>query len=150
MSISLLDAVRGLQSTPSNTEQTIQPTNSHEFSAALERLLGGAGVEKGEALGDLDEITLDETEANTGEVKFSKHAKARLQSRDIDLDQEQLAKLSEGIDSLAERGARESLVLMGDTALVVGVPKRTVITAMTKSEAMGNIFTNIDSTLVIE
>ena len=34
------------------------------------------------------------------------------------------------------------------TALIVGVPKRTVITAMSRSEAMGNIFTNIDSTLV--
>ena len=150
MSISLLDAVRGLQNAPSNTKQTIQPTNSHEFSAALERLLGSANIEEGEALGQLDEITIETTDTPTGEVKFSKHAKARLQSRGIDLDQGQLERLSEGIDSLSERGAQESLVLMDQTALVVGVPKRTVITAMTRSEAMGNIFTNIDSTLVIE
>ena len=49
-----------------------------------------------------------------------------------------------------KRGARESLVLMDDMALIVGVPKRTVITAMSRSEAMGNIFTNIDSTLVVD
>ena len=150
MSISLLDAVRGLQHAPSSLKQTIQPTNSHEFGAALERLLGGPNVEQGEPLSEVDEITLDAPEATTDEVIFSKHAKARLQSRDISLDQSQMERLSEGIDSLAERGAQESLVLMDNTALVVGVPKRTVITAMTKSEAMGNIFTNIDSTLVID
>jgi hypothetical protein len=38
---------------------------------------------------------------------------------------------------------------MGDHAFVVGVPRRTVITAMTRQEAVGSIFTNIDSTLVM-
>jgi len=151
VSISLLDAVRGLQSIPSSTKQTIQPTNSHEFSAALERLLGTSNEEPtGVSLSELDEVTAEVTENSAREVNFSKHAKARLASRGIDLDQVQMEKLSEGIDSLADRGAQESLILMNDTALVVGVPKRTVITAMTKSEAMGNIFTNIDSTLVID
>ena len=150
MSISLLDAVRGLQNAPSNSRQTIQPTNSHEFSAALESLLNPSNTEEGEPLGQLDEITIETTGKTTDEIKFSKHAKARLHSRGIDLDQGQLERLGEGIDSLAERGAQESLILMDKTALVVGVPKRTVITAMTRSEAMGNIFTNIDSTLVID
>jgi flagellar operon protein len=61
-----------------------------------------------------------------------------------------MERLGEGIDQLNQRGAQESLVLMDDMALIVGVPKRTVITAMSRNEAMGNIFTNIDSTLVVD
>ena len=63
---------------------------------------------------------------------------------------EQLERLGEGIDQLSKRGAKESLVLMDDMAMIVGVPKKTVITAMSRNEAMGNIFTNIDSTLVVD
>ena len=38
---------------------------------------------------------------------------------------------------------------MDDHAFIVGVPKRTVITAMSRIEAVGNIFTQIDSTLFV-
>jgi flagellar operon protein len=86
--------------------------------------------------------------AESGEIKFSRHAEARLQSRGIELSEEDRQQLSSAFDQLADRGAKESLVLMGDRAYVVGVPKRTVITAMSRSEALGTIFTNIDSTFV--
>ena len=66
------------------------------------------------------------------------------------VDADQLERLGEGIDQLSKRGAKESLVLMDDMAMIVGVPKKTVITAMSRNEAMGNIFTNIDSTLVVD
>jgi len=57
--------------------------------------------------------------------------------------------LAEAMDTLAKREAKESLVLLGENAFVVGVPKRTVITAMTRKEAMGTVFTNIDSALIL-
>ena len=53
------------------------------------------------------------------------------------------------MDQLARKGARESLVLLEDNAYIVGVPDRRVITVMSRGEAVGNIFTNIDSTLVV-
>jgi len=83
-----------------------------------------------------------------GGVNFSKHAQARLQSRGIELDDADLEDLGNAIDQLSKKGARESLVLLGDNAFVVGVPDRKVITALTRQEAIGNIFTNIDSTVV--
>jgi flagellar operon protein len=82
------------------------------------------------------------------EISFSRHAEARLESRGISLSEEEKQQLSGAFDQLAERGAKESLVLLGERAYVVGVPKRTVITAMPRSEALGTIFTNIDSTFV--
>ena len=82
-------------------------------------------------------------------VRFSRHAAARLESRGIALDDADMADLGSAIDRLDGRGARESLVLMDDHAFIVGVPRRTVITAMSRNEAMGNVFTQIDSTLVV-
>lgn len=87
--------------------------------------------------------------AGAGSVQFSRHATARLESRGITLDPEDLEDLSGAVDQLARKGSRESLVMMGDTAYIVGVPDRRVITVMSRSEAVGNIFTNIDSTLVV-
>lgn len=82
-------------------------------------------------------------------VKFSQHAIERLQKRNISLDQEKLAKLNDAVNKAAQKGARESLVLMNDLALVVSVKNRTVITAMDGASMKNNIFTNIDSAVII-
>jgi flagellar operon protein len=88
-------------------------------------------------------------EPRVAELRFSRHAAARLQSRGIEISPETLEELSVAVEQLADRGARESLVLLEDHAFVVGVPARTVITALPRNEAMGTIFTNIDSTYVV-
>lgn len=84
-----------------------------------------------------------------GPVQFSKHAQARMESRGIRLGEQDLSDLSGAIDQLAKRGAKESLVLMGDHAFIVGIPDRKVVTVLTRHEAAGNIFTQIDSTAVV-
>jgi flagellar operon protein len=89
----------------------------------------------------------DPTEGSS--LRFSRHAQARLRSRDMDLTESDVADLEGAVDRLADKGARESLVLSGENAFIVGVPRRTVITAMPRAEAVGSIFTNIDSTLVV-
>ena len=78
------------------------------------------------------------------DVKISKHAAMRLESRDISLDAQRLEKLRTAVDRAQARGVRDSLVVMEDVALVVNVPNRTVITAVKQSEPKDNIFTNID------
>jgi flagellar operon protein len=84
-----------------------------------------------------------------GGIQFSRHAQARMDSRGIQLDDDDLADLGAAVDKLAARGAKESLVLMGDHAFIVGVPDRKVVTALTRHEAAGTIFTQIDSTAVV-
>ena len=83
-----------------------------------------------------------------GELKFSAHASRRLESRGVVVDAAEQARLEEAVSALSARGANESLVLTQDAAYVVGVPQRTVITAMSREEAVGQIFTQIDSTYV--
>ncbi len=82
-------------------------------------------------------------------VKFSQHAKERLQTRNIALGSNELAKLSMALDKAAAKGARESLVLMDNVALVVSVKNRTVITAVDDASLKNNVFTNIDSAVII-
>ena len=140
MSMDLLQKIGALQPTAPQELPVNRPGSSTDFGNTLESLL------------DQHQVANKPTEAPqpAAEINFSRHAKARLESRGLSLDEFQLERLGEGLEQLDKRGAKESLVLMDDMALIVGVPKRTVITAMSRNEAMGNIFTNIDSTLVVD
>ncbi|MDF2635450.1 MAG: flagellar operon protein [Pelosinus sp.] len=82
-------------------------------------------------------------------VKFSQHALDRMQSRNLTFSNKDLLKLNDAVDKIAQKGARESLVYMNDVALVVSVTNKTVITAMDGKSAKDNIFTNIDSAVII-
>ncbi len=84
-----------------------------------------------------------------GGLKFSKHAQERLLKRDIKLSEDDINKISEAVGKAQTKGAKESLVLMGDLALVVSIKNRTVITAVDGSSLRDNIFTNIDSAIII-
>ena len=85
-----------------------------------------------------------------GGVKFSQHATQRLQTRNINLTSTQMNQLQNAVDKAAQKGARESLILMNnDLALVVSVTNRTVITAMDGASIKDNVFTNIDSAVIV-
>lgn len=78
-------------------------------------------------------------------VRLSQHAQDRLKSRGITLSDADMKQLEGAVDSVAQKGGKESLILMGDAALVVSVKNRTVVTAMDRQGMKGNVFTNIDS-----
>lgn len=78
-------------------------------------------------------------------VKFSNHALKRLESRNIHLGEDQINKIQTAIEKAESKGARDSLVMMNNTALIVNIPNKTVVTAVTIEEGNDNVFTNIDS-----
>ena len=82
-------------------------------------------------------------------VSFSQHALQRMESRNLDFSEQDLAKLDDTVEKMAQKGARESLIYMKDVALVVSVTNKTVITAMDGASAKENIFTNIDSAAIL-
>lgn len=84
-----------------------------------------------------------------GELRFSKHAEQRLQSRDISLTQVQKDKVRGAVDKAQSKGVRDSLILMDDLAFVVNIKNRTVITAANSSELKDSVFTNIDGAVII-
>lgn len=85
----------------------------------------------------------------TPPVRMSAHAAQRLESRNIALGPEQLARVGQAVDELSSKGARESLLVLDGTALVVSVPNRTVITAVAMQDMDQTVFTQIDSAVVL-
>lgn len=82
-------------------------------------------------------------------LKFSKHAAARLSSRNINLSSEQSRRLENGVQQAKEKGINESLVLVDSLAFIVNVPNQTVVTAMDQTETKSNVFTNIDGAVIM-
>ncbi|MCB0348117.1 MAG: hypothetical protein KDD37_04740 [Bdellovibrionales bacterium] len=83
-------------------------------------------------------------------VKFSNHAVERIKSRGIDMGPEQLAKLNKAVEKAESKGAKETLVLLDNaSALIVNIKNKTVVTALDQSMMKENVFTNIDSTVIL-
>lgn len=82
-------------------------------------------------------------------VKFSNHAIERMQTRGISYSPDDIAKLNDAVSRAAAKGSKDSLVLMKDSALIVSVKNNTVVTVMDKNALKENVFTNIDSTVVL-
>jgi len=82
-------------------------------------------------------------------LKVSGHAQTRLASRNIELGKAEWDRVMGGVDKAEAKGAKESLVMLDDVALVVSVKNRTVITAVDKSQLKDNVFTNIDSAIIV-
>ncbi|MES1228288.1 MAG: TIGR02530 family flagellar biosynthesis protein, partial [Armatimonadota bacterium] len=82
-------------------------------------------------------------------LKVSNHAQTRLQSRDLQLDGDQWNRVMNGVDKAAQKGAKESLVMVDSVAMVVSVRNRTVITAVGQDQLKDNVFTNIDSAVIV-
>lgn len=93
--------------------------------------------------------TLDQALDRHPGVSFSAHARARLYSRGVQLDQTKLDALSQAIDKAEAKGARESLVLSDDAAYVVSVKNRLVITAFDRDNLRDGVFTSIDSAVIL-
>ena len=83
-------------------------------------------------------------------VQFSRHATKRIEQRGLDLDATRLERLEEAVGRAADKGSRDSLILLDELALVVSVRQRTVITAMDETASKEHVFTNIDSVVIAD
>ena len=95
------------------------------------------------------QLTKVATTAEKANLKFSNHAIERMQSRGISYSPKDLARLDEAVSKAAAKGSRDTLVLMDESALIVSVKNNTVVTVMDKNALKENVFTNIDSTIVM-
>ena len=82
-------------------------------------------------------------------LKFSKHAANRLNTRNIELSDEQVSRLQDGCQKANAKGIKDSLVLVDELAFIVNIPSATVVTAMDQNETNENIFTNIDGAVIV-
>jgi flagellar operon protein len=82
-------------------------------------------------------------------LKFSNHAVERMRSRGIAFSPDKLESIKEAVSKAATKGAKNTLLLTDDSALIVSVKDNTVVTVMGKNAMKENVFTNIDSTVLV-
>ncbi|MDK2855159.1 MAG: hypothetical protein PWQ41_817 [Bacillota bacterium] len=81
-------------------------------------------------------------------LRLSHHAQERLAQRRIPLTGDTWQRVLAAVAKVAEKGGRDSLVLVDDLALVVNVPNRTVVTAVNGESLKERVFTQIDSAVI--
>ena len=94
------------------------------------------------------DVLKGELNKNDG-VKFSKHAMERIQSRGVDMSQQTLDSLNRAVTKARAKGCKDIAVIGEANAFIVSVQNNTVITTMNALEMRENIFTNIDSAVLL-
>ena len=121
-----------------NLNSKIYPSVSPGSASQSSRQTGANGVSFADTLADKQAL------------KFSNHAQKRLETRDIMLSDDGLARLTQAVNKAEKRGGRESLVVMDDLAFIVNVKQRLVVTAMDTQNRGEGVFTQIDSVVFAE
>jgi len=88
-------------------------------------------------------------EASKHELKVSKHANERIIERKINISEQEWQVVSDKVFEAHSKGVKQPLVLMDQAALIISAKNATVITAMDRTEAKQQLFTNIDGTIVL-
>lgn len=83
------------------------------------------------------------------DVQFSKHAVQRVKERGIEMTDNLLNDLNHAIQKAREKGAKDVVVIGEKGAFIVNVPNNVVVTTMSGAEMKENIFTNIDSAVLM-
>lgn len=108
---------------------TVKPTNQKESKDA-------------QAVKSFETVFLD----TANQIKFSRHASKRLETRQIAMSNEQRERLQMAAKQAREKGMKESLVMVDNLAFIVNVRNNTVITAVKDTEQA--VFTNIDGAII--
>jgi flagellar operon protein len=72
-----------------------------------------------------------------------------MQARGIRFSPEDLAKFESAMGKAESKGAKNTLLLSDAAAMIVNVKDKTVVTVMDKANLKENVFTNIDSTVMV-
>lgn len=83
------------------------------------------------------------------DLRISGHAAKRLRERNLEMDPVEFLKLKEAVSQLRKKGGNDSLVITGKAAYIIDIKNQTIVTAMDKENMENNVFTKIDSTMVI-
>lgn len=92
---------------------------------------------------------LQKESAKSDGVQFSKHAAKRVQERGIEMTEGMMKNLNRAVEKAREKGAKDVVVIGEKNAFIVNVPNNVVVTTMSGKEMKENIFTNIDSAVLM-
>lgn len=92
---------------------------------------------------------MDGAKAPKEGIHLSTHAAKRLQERNLSIDSAEYTKLKSAFEKLKSKGGQDSLVITDKAAYIVDVPKNRIVTAIDKGSVLDNVFTKIDSTVIV-
>lgn len=77
----------------------------------------------------------------------SKHAALRL--NEINFTKDDMKQIEKGFEIAKDKNSKNTVMLYKDVALIASVENKTLITAVNKDRAKDNIFTNVDSVVIL-
>ena len=77
----------------------------------------------------------------------SKHAALRL--NEINFTEEDMKQIEKGFKIAKDKNSKNTVMLYKDVAIIASVENKTLITAVEKERAKDNIFTNVDSVVIL-
>jgi flagellar operon protein len=93
-----------------------------------------------------NELLKKEIDKKSG-FTISNHAAERL--KDMDFNTADMKKINDAINKVKEKGGKNCLIVYKDVALVTSIENRTIITAVDADRAKENVFTNLDSVVLL-
>jgi len=92
---------------------------------------------------DLLNKAIDEKQGYT----LSKHAAQRL--KEMSFSENDMKNIEKGFKLAEDKGAKNSVMVYKDVALIASIENKTIITAVDKNRAQSNVFTNVDSVVIL-
>lgn len=120
-----------------------QVTDIRNLQLQHDKAVAGKRTDNGFA-----ELIQKETQKSNS-VQFSKHAAERINQRGVEISEGLLDSLNQAVERARIKGSKDTVIIGSQGAFVVNVPNNIVITTMTEQEMKENIFTNIDSAVLL-
>jgi flagellar operon protein len=90
---------------------------------------------------------LDSVKSKDAGFTVSKHAAQRLD--EINFTEEDMKQIEKGFEMAKDKNSKNTVMLYKDVALIASVENKTLITAVDKERAKDNVFTNVDSVVIL-
>lgn len=128
-----------------NYNAFINPTYTVNPNQANTQTQGAGKSNSNSEFGQLLRQTIQQKQ----QLVFSKHAQQRIDSRQIQISPQLISQMNNAVEQASSKGIKDALMISGQTAFIVNVPSRTVVTTMSGQEMTNNIFTNIDGAVIL-
>ena len=93
------------------------------------------------------EILKEKIDEKNYDYTISNHAANRL--KEIKFNEEDMKNIGKGFEIAENKGAKNTVMIYKDVTLVASIENKTLITAVEKERAKENVFTNIDSVVIL-
>lgn len=104
-------------------------------------------VEKQSKEGQSFKQILSDTIDQKNGFNISKHAALRL--NEINFTNEDMKNIEKGFRIAESKNSKNTIMIYKDVALIASVENKTLITAVEKERAKENVFTNVDSVVIL-